>query len=56
MEDKPAEAAKSKSIDRAEIMKGAKLGRQDGSGSPKKNHEGRQAEQTRRQRQPKAKS
>ena len=47
---KPAEAAKS------EIMKGDKLGRQGGSSSQERNHEGRQAEQTRRQRQPKAKS
>ena len=56
MGDKLAAAAKSEIIDRAEIMKGDKLGRQDGSGSQKKNLEGRQAEQTRWQRQPRAKS
>ena len=48
--DRAAAAAKS------EIMKGDKLGRQDGGGSQKKNHEGRQAWETRRQRQPRAKS
>ena len=48
--DKPAEAAKS------EIMKGDKLGRQGSSGTQKRNHEGRQASQTRRQWQPRAKS
>ena len=47
LEDKRVEAAKS------EIMKGDKQG---GSGSQKRNHEGRQAWETRRQRQPKAKS
>ena len=36
-------------------MKGDKLHRQDGSGSQKRNHEGRQACETRRQRQPKEK-
>ena len=50
LEDKPAEAAKS------EIMKGDKLGRQGSSGSQKGNHEGRQVWETRRQRQPRAKS
>ena len=50
LEDKPAEAAKS------EILKGDKLGSQGGSGSQKRHHEGRQASQTRRQRQPRAKS
>ena len=50
LEDKPAEAAKS------EIMKGAKLHGRGSSGSQKRNHEGRQAWETRRQRQPKAKS
>ena len=43
--DKTAAAAKS------EIMKGDKLRRQGGSGSQKRNHEGRQAWETRRQRQ-----
>ena len=33
-------------------MKGDKLGRQAGSGNQERNHEGRQASQTRRQRQP----
>ena len=39
-------------------MKGDKPGRQagNGSGSQKRNHEGRQAWETRRQRQPRAKS
>ena len=37
-------------------MKGDKLGRQGGSGSQKRNHEERQAWESRRQRQPKAKS
>ena len=46
--DKAAAGAKS------EIMKGDKLGRQGGSGSQERNHEGRQAWETRRQ--PKAKS
>ena len=41
---------------KSEIMKGDKLERQGGSGSQKRNLEVRQAEQTRRQRQPKAKS
>ena len=49
MGDKAAAAAKSES------MKEDKLGRQGGSGSQKRNHEGRQAWETRRQRQPKAK-
>ena len=48
--DKAAAAAKS------EIMKGDKLERQGGSGSQKRNPEGRQAWETRRQRQPKTKS
>ena len=48
--DKPAAAAKSK------IMKGDKLGRPGGSGSQERSHEGRQAWETSRQRQPKAKS
>ena len=48
--NKMAAAAKS------EVMKGDKLGRQAGSGSQKRSHEGRQAWETRRQRQPKAKS
>ena len=48
--DKATAAAKS------EIMKGDKLGRQAGSGSQEQNHEGRQAWETRRQRQPRAKS
>ena len=47
--DKAAAAAKS------EIMKGDKLGRQGGSGSQERNHEGRQACETRRERQPRAK-
>ena len=47
--DKAAGAAKS------EIMKGDKLHRQGSSGSQKRNHEGRQAWETRRQRQPRAK-
>ena len=65
MGDKQAAAAKS------EIMKGAKLHKQGGSGSQKRNHEGRQAWEsgrqernhegrqaweTGRQRQPRAKS
>ena len=37
-------------------MKGDKLERQGGSGSQKRNHEGREAWETRRQRQPRAKS
>ena len=37
---------------KSEIMKGDKLGRQAGSGSQERNHEGRQAWETRRQRQP----
>ena len=37
-------------------MKGDKLEKQDGSGSQERNHEGRQAWETRRQRQPRAKS
>ena len=41
---------------KSEIMKGDKLGRQGGSGSQRRNHEGRQAWETRRQRQPRAKS
>ena len=48
--NKAAAAAKSK------IVKGDKLGRQGGRGSQERNHEGRQAWETRRQRQPKAKS
>ena len=48
--DKTAAAAKRK------IMKGDKLNRQGGSGSQKRNQEGRHTSQTRRQRQPKAKS
>ena len=41
---------------KSEIMKGDKLGKQGGSGSQKRNHEGRQAWETSRQRQPRAKS
>ena len=41
---------------KSEIMKGDKLGRQGGSGSQKRNHEGRQAWETRQQRQSRAKS
>ena len=37
-------------------MKGDKLGRQGGSGSQKRNHEGRQAWETRRQRQSKTRN
>ena len=48
--DKAAAAAKS------DIMKGDKLVRQGGSGSQERNHEGRQAWETRRQRLSKAKS
>ena len=48
--DKAPAAAKS------EIMKGDKLGRQAGSGSQERNHEGRLAWETSRQRQPRAKS
>ena len=48
--DNTAAAAKS------EIMKGHKFGRQGGSGSQERNHDGRQAWETRRQRQPRAKS
>ena len=48
--DKAAAAAKS------EVMKGDKLEKQDGSGSQKRSHEGRQAGETRWQRQPRAKS
>ena len=48
--DKAAAAAKS------EIMKGDKLGRQAGSGSQERNHEGRQAWETSWQQQPRAKS
>ena len=47
--DQAAAAAKS------EVMKGDKLEKQDGSGSQERNHEGRQAWETRRQRQPRAK-
>ena len=50
MRNKTAAAAKS------DIMKGDKLERQGGSGSQEQNHEGRQAWETRRQRQPKAKN
>ena len=50
LRDKAAAAAKS------EIVKEDKLGRQGGRGSQERNHEGRQASQTRQQRQPKAKS
>ena len=50
LKDKPAEAAKS------EIMKEDKLHRQGGSGSQERNDQGRQASQTRQQRQPNAKS
>ena len=50
MRNKTAAAAKS------EIMKGDKFERQGGSGSQKRNHEGRQAWEKRRQRQPRAKS
>ena len=64
LEDKPAEAAKSEIMKgdkaaeaaKSEIMKEDKLHTQGGSGSQKRNHEGRQASQTRRQRQPRAKS
>ena len=48
--DKAAAAAKS------EIMKGDKLGRQAGSGSQERKYEERQAWETRRQQQQKAKS
>ena len=48
--DKAAAAAKS------EIMKGDKLVRQGGSGRQERNLEGRQAWETRPQRQPRAKS
>ena len=41
---------------KSEIRKGDKLERQGGSGSQKRNHEGRQVWETRRQRQPRAKS
>ena len=41
---------------KSEVMKGDKLERQDGSDSQERNHEGRQAWETRRQRQPRAKS
>ena len=37
-------------------MNGDKLGRQGGSGSQERNHEGRQAWETRRQRQPRTES
>ena len=50
MRDKAAAAAKS------EIMKGDKFGRQGGSGSQERNHEGRQICETSWQRQPRAKS
>ena len=68
MGDKAAAAAKSEIMKgdklnrqaaaaaKSEIMKGDKLHRQGGSGSQKRSHEGRQAWETRRQRQPKAKS
>ena len=41
---------------KSEIMKGDKLGKQGGSGSQERNHEGTQAWETRRQGQPRAKS
>ena len=60
MGDKAAAAAKSEITkgDKLgnEIMNGDKLHRQGGSGSQKRNHEQRQAWETRRQRQAKAKS
>ena len=69
LEDKAVEAAKSEIMKeyklgrqggvgaaKGEIMKENKLGRQDGSGSQKRNHEEKQTWETRRQRQPRAKS
>ena len=41
---------------KSEVMKGDKLEKQDGSGSQERSHEGRQAWETSRQRQPRAKS
>ena len=50
-EDKLGRAA-----DKSETMKEDKLGRKGGSGSQERNNEGRQAWETRRQRQPNEKS
>ena len=51
-----SEIMKGDKLAKSEIMKGDKLGKQGGSGSQERSHEGRQAGETKWQRQPRSKS